>query len=110
MNSFDQYQQQAMQTARYPRAIPWLYPALALSEESGEVLGKLAKMVRKNGHEVMPEEVRQQVKKELGDVLWDLSALAHELGFPLSEIAHFNLEKLAGRQERGTVVGEGDER
>jgi NTP pyrophosphatase (non-canonical NTP hydrolase) len=75
-----------------------------------KMLGKLAKMVRKGGHEEMPEEVRQQVKKELGDVLWDLSALSHECGFRLSEIAHDNLEKLAGRQERGTVVGEGDER
>jgi NTP pyrophosphatase (non-canonical NTP hydrolase) len=110
MTSFDQYQVLAMQTARYPRTIPWLYPALALAEEAGEVLGKLAKMVRKDGHEQMPEEVRQQVKKELGDVLWDLSALAHECGFRLSEIAHDNLEKLAGRQERGTVVGEGDNR
>jgi hypothetical protein len=37
MTSFDQYQVLAMQTARYPRTIPWLYPALALAEDAGEV-------------------------------------------------------------------------
>jgi NTP pyrophosphatase (non-canonical NTP hydrolase) len=111
MTTFDQYQIQAMQTARYPRysrGISWLYPALALGEEAGEVQGKLAKMVRKNSG--LTEEVRQGLKKELGDVLWNLAALSHELGFRLSEVAHCNLEKLAGRNERGTVVGEGDER
>lgn len=50
------------------------------------------------------------MKKELGDNLWYLSELADKLGLSLEEIAQENLDKLASRQERGVLRGEGDER
>lgn len=55
-------------------------------------------------------ERRMKIKKELGDTLWYVAMTAKELGFTLSEIAGANIDKLAGRHERGTLQGSGDER
>lgn len=114
------YQSQAMKFAKYKTND---YPFLALSEEVGEVMGKLAKRVRKSGdalpaiiHDVysasdeVSVELKHDLKKELGDVLWQLQACCSELGFSLEDVAQSNIDKLSGRSERGTIVGEGDER
>lgn len=112
------YQKQASEFARYSSGD---YPFLALGEEAGEVLGKLAKAVRKSdtpsallichmGLLDAHKELRDSLQKELGDVLWQLQACASELNLTLEEIAQMNLDKLSGRAERGTIVGEGDKR
>ena len=43
----------------------------------------------------------QKMKKELGDVLWYLSALAKQFGFTLEEIMEHNIEKLIARYPDG---------
>ena len=48
--------------------------------------------------------------KELGDVLWYVAEVSAYLDTPMSELAKMNLEKLASRKARGTLVGAGDER
>ncbi|AKA61247.1 hypothetical protein [Pseudoalteromonas phage H103] len=114
------YQLGAMEFAKYRNND---YPFLALSEEVGEVSGKLAKYVRKNkcslstaifaavnGSCNNSKALRNDLKKELGDVLWQLQACCAELDFSLEEVAELNLDKLSGRSDRGTIVGEGDER
>ena len=88
--------------------ISWLYPALALGEEAGEVLGKIAKFVRKSSDD--EAELRELVKKELGDVLYQVSQLAYEFDLSLRDIAEGNVEKLTDRKERGVIVGTGDNR
>lgn len=119
----NEYQAQAIKFAKYSESE---YPFLALGEEVGEVMGKLAKFIRKNGGNLSsvlddisyPDielnsdhfELRMQVKKELGDVLWQLQACCNELGFTLEEVALNNIDKLSGRESRGTIVGEGDSR
>ena len=50
------------------------------------------------------------IKGELGDILWQLSGLCSVLGLELDEIAKGNLAKLASRQERGKIEGDGDNR
>ena len=55
-------------------------------------------------------QFRKDVAGELGDVLWQLSGLCMELGFDLNDIAHQNLQKLADRQQRGVIDGDGDYR
>lgn len=107
---FDDYQQRAAKTARYPKKpIAWLYPALALAEEAGEVSGKLAKIVRDKGFYISTDD-KLAITKELGDVLWDLTALATELDIDLKNIALTNIWKLEQRAEKGTIQGSGDER
>lgn len=88
--------------------IPWLYPALALGEEAGEVLGKIAKFIRKSDSDV--DALREMVKKELGDVLYQTAQLARQFELTLEEIAVDNKAKLEDRMARNVVIGEGDER
>lgn len=88
--------------------LPMVYPVLALAEEAGEVAGKLAKFVRKYGDNI--EELRKAIKPELGDVLYQLSETARMCGFTLQDIAKSNVEKLTDREQRGVLIGEGDNR
>ena len=50
------------------------------------------------------------IAKELGDVMWYLTMLADTLGYTLDDILKLNLQKLEGREERGTLGGSGDNR
>ena len=114
------YQEKAMKFAKYTNQD---YPFTALVEEVGEVMGKLAKFNRKNDLTIAAsihraahyggdnyKELKTSLKKELGDALWQLQACCSELDLSLEEVAKANLDKLSGRSERGTIIGEGDER
>jgi NTP pyrophosphatase (non-canonical NTP hydrolase) len=104
------YQEKALTTALYPhRGSNPYYPALGLGGEVGEVLNKIKKIMRDNDGQIS-DEYRDALKKELGDVLWYVAALASELELNLDDIAQMNLEKLASRKERGTLGGDGDNR
>lgn len=114
--SFNDYDARASQTAIYPelsvasrRLGASLYPALGLAGEVGEVMEQLKKAIR-DGHGMLTGERKAKLKKELGDVLWYLSAVSRELGFTLEEIAQTNIEKLSTRSEAGTLHGEGSDR
>ena len=87
----------------------YLYPALGLAEEAGEVAGKYAKAIRDcNGK--IDDERRKAIIKELGDVCWFVAELTTLLGADLSEVMTDNIEKLKSRRERGVIHGSGDER
>ena len=74
--NFDQYQEQAGITAIYPNIGQNLaYPVLGLNGEAGEVAEQAKKAIRDDGGIITPER-REKLKKELGDVLWYLSACA----------------------------------
>ena len=104
----DDYQERAWKTAVYPFAgSNPVYPTLGLCGESGEVAEKVKKMIR-DGKTM--GDIRDDVAKELGDVLWYVSALAKEFGFSLDWIASVNLLKLANRADRGKLKGSGDNR
>jgi NTP pyrophosphatase (non-canonical NTP hydrolase) len=108
--NLNDYQTQALQTAIYPdRGVNFVYPALGLVGEAGEVADKLKKVIRDNGG-VLTDPVRDAVAKEIGDVLWYVAVLAYELDYDLDTIAENNLAKLASRQERGVLSGSGDAR
>jgi len=107
---FDEYQKKAGETAIYPViGAKFVYPALGLADESGEVVGKIKKIMR-DDNGVVTEEKRTDIKKELGDVLWYLAQLSTELGLKLSEVAEGNVEKLTSRKDRGVLHGSGDNR
>lgn len=101
---FDQYQDFAKSTAIYPSEYKLVYPALGLNGEAGEVAEKIKKYIRDGRLDA------EEVIKELGDVLWYLSAVATDLGISLSEVAEKNYKKLKDRQERNAVKGSGDNR
>ena len=107
---FDAYQKAAGTTAVYPnRGDNFTYPALGLAGESGEVCEKLKKVIRDHGG-VLDDNIRREVAKELGDVLWYVSQVAFEMGLSLQDVAEANVQKLASRQQRDQIHGNGDNR
>lgn len=112
--NLNEYQVAATKTAEYPMlGSNLIYPALGLAGESGEVVDKIKKLWRNkgqtSGHELSQDD-RIALAKEIGDTLWYVAALANELGYPLSDIARMNIEKLTDRKARGVVKSEGDNR
>lgn len=107
---FNDYQKEARKTAIYPNlGKNFVYPTLGLAGEAGEVAEKVKKIIRDGNGEVTAEK-KEELSKELGDVLWYVANLAEELGLNLDDIAKRNLEKLKSRQERGKLKGDGDNR
>lgn len=108
--TFSAFQKAAITTAIYPgRGKNLIYPVLGLAGESGEVSEKVKKIIRDDGGEVTTEK-REQIAKELGDVLWYVAAICDELRLDMGAVAEGNLAKLAARQARGTLTGSGDNR
>jgi|TARA_B100001094_G_scaffold232586_1_gene227441 NTP pyrophosphatase (non-canonical NTP hydrolase) len=104
--TFDEYQEFVATVKRYPQQYNVLYPALGLCGEAGEVAEKVKKRVRDG----TKESFKQDITRELGDVLWYISALAGDLGITLQEVADTNKEKLQDRLQRDQIHGDGDER
>jgi NTP pyrophosphatase (non-canonical NTP hydrolase) len=109
MSDFNSYQRSASATAIYPDKHKILYPALGLAGEAGEVANKVKKIIR-DGPDQMPDDWREQLASEIGDVLWYCAALATDLNLTLGMIAGQNEAKLRRRKESGTLGGSGDNR
>ncbi len=108
--TFDEYQEISKQTAVYDPGVNALYYlGLGVAGESGEVAEKLKKVIRNHGGEIT-EEMRVDIKKEIGDVLWYLSQLAVELNLSFTDVAKTNIEKLQDRKSRGVIKSAGDNR
>lgn len=111
MQLFDAYQGWTKSTAVYPdadegRVLAVVYTALGLAGEAGEIANKAKKLLR-DGDSF---KLRNDIRDELGDVLWYLARLTDELGVELSNVAHNNREKLESRKDRGVIGGSGDNR
>lgn len=121
--TFEAYQACAEKTAIYNKDARVFYPALGLTGEVGEFIekvlqmsahaGKVAnqvkKIIRDDDSECNVSRM-DEIAKELGGVLWYLSAIATDLGLDLGVIAQENLDILASRQKRGVIQGDGDDR
>jgi NTP pyrophosphatase (non-canonical NTP hydrolase) len=106
----NEYQTGALQTAIYPNmGSNFIYPALGLVGEAGEVAEKVKKIIR-DGDGILTDPDREKIAKELSDVCWYVAVLAYELDYNLEEILQMNLDKLRSRQERGVLGGSGDNR
>lgn len=127
-----EYQERAMSTCM-PSCENISYMLLNLVGEVGEFASKVAKGIRK-GHcsiglelniadafdianETTANELWQffgmeerleELKKEAGDILWQLSGLCAVMGWDLEDVAQTNLDKLAARKAAGTIDGNGD--
>jgi len=110
--TLDEYQKRAMSTAIENNGDfvgSFLHRILGLVGEAGEVAEKVKKIIRDKDAK-LDEADKQELAKELGDVLWYVQASADYLGISLQEIAEANLEKLSSRQARGKIKGSGDNR
>lgn len=109
---FDEYQKLTRKTAVYSKSglTPVIYTCLGLASEAGEVAGKVKRVIRDDGNVFPNSGRREEIKAELGDVLWYCARLADELDISLSDVASTNIEKLTDRLDRNKIKGEGDTR
>jgi len=113
--TFDEYQKKAITTDVFKgKATSAAHPAfmdkvLGLVGESGEVAEKFKKILRDKSGEVNDTD-KQEIMKELGDVLWYINAVSCYMDISLEELAAYNLEKLQSRKTRGQLRGSGDNR
>lgn len=121
--TLNEYQAQAMSTCM-TSCDNFAYMMLNLVGEVGEFASKVAKQIRKenkritdNGLYATPEhpafddtELREELKKEAGDILWQLAGLCSVMNWEFEDVAQGNLDKLASRKERGVIDGNGDNR
>lgn len=109
--TFDEYQKQALTTAvsdHEPLMTKTIW-AMGVAGEAGEVIEKWKKIVAyKDG--VVSGEDRDELAKELGDVVWYIAVLAHSLGLSFDDVMQRNVTKLQSRQARNVIKGQGDNR
>ena len=98
------YQHKAVATAQYQHI---MYPISSLMVEAAELADLFIKpMLRGDDKEIS----RDEVVSEAGDVLWNLVNLLSDQGITLSEVAEYNLAKVARRVANGTIQGSGGNR
>ena len=106
----NEFQDKAMST-RLPSAGPD-YVRNGLIAEVGEYFGHLSKMQR-DWEDWDAEKLNKNNalrRKEIGDILWFVAALAEDEGVSLEEVAQGVINKLQDRKERNVLQGSGDER
>lgn len=99
--NFNSYQANAALTARTGEGslANW---GLGLAGEAGEVV----ELIKKHCFHGKPLD-RENLRKELGDVLWYISAICTEVGLELGDVAEANIDKLFARYPNGYVDGGG---
>lgn len=116
--TLNEYQKQAMTTCMQTSE-NFSYMFLNLVGEIGEFASKIAKHIRKDKATIeesklflfnISEEENEELQKEAGDILWQLSGLCTVMGWDLEYIAKMNLSKLASRKDRNVIDGNGDNR
>jgi NTP pyrophosphatase (non-canonical NTP hydrolase) len=105
---FDDYQKKAA-TFEVPSDYRLEALVLGLVGEAGEVAEKFKKIYRDKNGAYSPSDVNE-LKKELGDVLWYTAVLAKFFDHSLQDIADTNIEKLSDRKTRNVITGKGDNR
>ena len=109
INEFNEYQKLVIDTKIYPDDMQIIYPMIGLCGEVGEVAEKIKKTIR-DKNRAFDDDTNFEIIKELGDALWYIAALAYDLGYDLSEVAHFNAEKIMYRKDTNKINGEGENR
>ncbi len=108
--NLEQYQTLAKRTAApKDKKNEVFHLILGLIGEAGEVAEKMKKIVRDQDSNFDVVD-KNDLKKELGDILWYVAILADYFDISLEDIGTANIEKLASRQARGTLSGSGDNR
>ena len=120
--TLNEYQKQAMTTCM-PSCENFSYMFLNLVGEVGEFASKVAKHIRKGHYSIMdgsiangdniddlkdPQGALEELKKEAGDILWQLAGVCTIMNWNLDDVAQMNLDKLAARKAVGTIDGNGD--
>ena len=113
--TLNEYQRKAMTTCM-ESSNNFSYMFLNLVGEVGEFASKVGKAIRKETVCIEMNDLgfakhyegEEELMKEAGDILWQLSGVCSVMGWSLEDIAQMNLDKLAARKAVGTIDGNGD--
>ncbi|MFL1664718.1 nucleoside triphosphate pyrophosphohydrolase family protein [Bacillus cereus] len=109
ISELDQYQEAALRTWNTNQDFGGrvLNAALGISGEAGEVADIVKKAIF-HGHGFDPahcpgeeEGNTHKIALELGDILYYISIMSHEMGYTLEDIAQMNIAKLTKRYPDG---------
>ena len=102
--NFNEYQDESRKTW-IKNKMALIRSVLGLCGESGEIAEKIKKWLR--GDRKLDKE---DIVKELGDLLYYIARTADCFGLKLEKIAILNIVKLKSRKERNKIKGSGDNR
>lgn len=103
--TFKQYQKKSRETWIFDHNNDFIRSILGLVGESGEIAEKIKKEFRGD-----KKVTKQEMKKELGDLLYYEARVADYYKLDLEDIAKHNIAKLASRKKRNKIKGSGDNR
>ena len=103
---FNDYQDKVLQFRS--KTADEMYAVIGLSGEVGELHSLIAKAIRDGVKD--EAEFEKNIKKELGDILWFIAAIADDFEATLDEVAQGNYYKLKDRMARNVIGGSGDAR
>lgn len=112
---FEEYRKKAHETAEYPFTYvrdvlaPFIYPALGLAGEAGEVAEKIKKVIRNKDGRYNDEDVKN-IGSELMDCVWYIAELCTVFGLDFDKEAQKNIDKLQDRKARNVIKSSGDNR
>lgn len=109
--TLDEYQKEALVTAvftddEFKDLAHWVF---GITGEAGEIAEKFKKIVR-DKEAIIGDTDRDEIIKEIGDVMWYLAVLAKQLDVSFDEVGKRNIAKLRDRQNRNKIQGSGDNR
>lgn len=114
--NMDNYQKKAITTDSFGADgfssvmdMAFMAKVLGIVGETGEYAEKIKKIIRNNRGKMSDIE-KDELIKELGDILWYVAVSAHYLGKSLDEVAQINIEKLSSRKDRKVIDSKGDNR
>ena len=108
--NLDEYQKLALRTAApKDKKNEIFHLLLSLCGESGEIAEKAKKIIRDKDSDFSQWD-KEDIIKELGDVLWYVAVIANYFDIPLNEVGEKNIAKLADRMKRNMIHGSGDNR
>lgn len=106
----DKYQDSVVSFDIVPQQHRQMYALTNLAGEVGELTSIVAKALRDSPMGAIPEDKEDDLKKELGDVLFMVAYTAYAYGLDLEAVAQQNINKLTSRKLRGALQGSGDSR
>lgn len=103
----------ASAVAKFVRKNDGKMPSPGIADMSDEMLEAVVvtdeeSRERLRGWRDKNSELKERVKGELGDVLWNVAEVAGCFGLRLDEVMEYNLKKLAERKAAGCIKGSGE--
>jgi hypothetical protein len=89
--------------------LPGAHQFVMLATDAGAICGLVKKLYRDDSSKLTPER-REKIRVGLETILLRLAAVTTFRKWSLGDIARENLAKLASRQTRGALQGDGDNR